>query len=376
MALKDKKIYRVALALVNGAVRTVNKWQPAWQGQAEQVVGEAVTFVPTLPVNWAELPASLQGYFGEQVSWPGNLLYRLRQVFVSWHAVVFKNLSLFLPALAAPHWQHYYSDSYLLKQWLSKRVTPPQARYLALVHDQWTRNNYYHWMIDALPRLLVLREHYPDAQLIMPVPIASYARQTAELLGFSQFLQLNEAEVVRAATLLVPARVAPLGYHHPALLRQLRQVLTAALIPVAKPPTRRIFASRGRQKYRRLTDEPKILAILARHGFECIYFEDLSFAQQVALLHETEVLMGVHGANLTNLLFMQSGAKVVELFNQDKFLKLANANFENLIYYRLCSSLKLLYLAVPCQTTAGQEPSNDADVELSIAALESVLRHL
>lgn len=378
MALKNTGLYKLILSFFDWASRLVNRQRVAWQG--EEVVGkpEKITLVPTLPLNWTQLPAAVQGYFQESLTWSEPRVYRLRRVYVSWHAVVLRNFRVFLPALAAPHWEHYYTNSYLLKQWLGKKVSVANPTVpIALVHDQWTRNNYYHWLVDALPRLLVLREHCPSARLVMPAPVTIFMAQTAQLLGFHNFVSVAEDEVLSVETLVVPGRVAPLGYHHPALLRRLRQEITNALIPVtAKPPTRRIFASRSRQKLRQLTNEPEIMAVLQRHQFERIYFEELSFSQQVALMQQAEVLLGVHGANIVNLLFMQPGAKVIELFNQDKFLELANVNFENLIYYRLSSTLGLPYLAVPCQTTAGQVPSNDADVELSVATLEQALQWL
>ncbi|GBG28069.1 EGF domain-specific O-linked N-acetylglucosamine transferase [Hondaea fermentalgiana] len=44
-----------------------------------------------------------------------------------------------------------------------------------------------------------------------------------------------------------------------------------------------------------------------------ISLETMSFAQQVAVVREADVLLGVHGAGLSHLLFMRPGAMVIEL---------------------------------------------------------------
>lgn len=351
-------------------------WLPDWDDAVSEPAMPAVSAGRVVaPLNAASLPAAVAAYFEVPVAVPASRLFTLHQVYVSWHAVVFRRLHIFLPSLALRTWKNYYTDSYLLKQW-GRLVEPVPEMTLALVHDQWTRTNYYHWMVDGLSRLLLLRAHYPGSTLIMPQPSGSYVEQTARLLGFEKFVYLTEGEVLRAPTLLLPAHVAPPGLHHPGLLCTIRQELTAGLNLEAARPTRRIYVSRARQKVRRLANEEALLAAIQPHGFECVYFEEMSFVEQVQLMRETQVLLGVHGANLVNLLFLPAGSIVLELSNEDKLLKLANANFENLIYYRMCVTLGLPYGFLPCRTAAGQLPSNDADVAADVAAVTHLLQRL
>ena len=48
-------------------------------------------------------------------------------------------------------------------------------------------------------------------------------------------------------------------------------------------------------------------------GFDIIQFEDFSFAEQVKIAFNSKVLVSLHGAGLTNMLFMDKGNYVVEL---------------------------------------------------------------
>jgi hypothetical protein len=373
-------VYRTVKGIIDQSARLVSERLPLLRAtEVKEALPPVRAFSPAAPLNIASLPEEFARFFREELDFPATHIFILHRVTVSWHAVIMRNLRLFLPALAAPHWKQFYNDSYLLKQWFSRQVVPePEQGPLALVHDQWTRRNYYHWMVDALPRLLVLRDYDPNAWLIMPEPMPAYIEQTAQLLGFKNFVRLKEGEVIQADVLLVPERVAPLGYHNPDLVWRLRKELSANVLggPPTGTPSRRIFVSRSRQHLRRLANETEILEVLERYGFECVYFEETSFAEQVLLMHSTAILIGVHGANLVNLLFMQKGAQVVELMNEDKFSKLGNANFENLIYYRMSTILELSYFAVPCQTAPEQLPSNDADIVVEAATVSQLMQQL
>jgi capsular polysaccharide biosynthesis protein len=63
---------------------------------------------------------------------------------------------------------------------------------------------------------------------------------------------------------------------------------------------RRVFVIRNN---RRLTNFRQLLPEIEKCDFELIYPEQLSFAQQIQLFSETQVLCGVGGAALTNAIF-------------------------------------------------------------------------
>jgi capsular polysaccharide biosynthesis protein len=66
---------------------------------------------------------------------------------------------------------------------------------------------------------------------------------------------------------------------------------------------------------RRITNEKEMESILERHGFEIHFFENYDLKKQIELMSETKHLLAVHGAGLTNMLFMKEGGKVLELRN-------------------------------------------------------------
>jgi capsular polysaccharide biosynthesis protein len=88
--------------------------------------------------------------------------------------------------------------------------------------------------------------------------------------------------------------------------------IRAALLPDRESRRdRRIYISRrGRRK---VLNEDALVVRLSRHGFEVVDPESLPFAEQVELFYDAEIVVGTHGAGLTNLLFADR-ARVIEIF--------------------------------------------------------------
>ena len=48
------------------------------------------------------------------------------------------------------------------------------------------------------------------------------------------------------------------------------------------------------------------------HGFVDVWLEDMSLAEQIALFQQAKIILGVHGAGLTNIIHCRPGTLVVE----------------------------------------------------------------
>ena len=375
--MKNRFVYKSLKRIADQAIRFANRNLPALRAsQVTEMLPPVPAFTPALPQNVAQLPVELAAYFREEISLPAIRLFTLRQVSVSWHAVVFKGLRMFLPALAHPREIKHYDDTYLLQQWTGKPVhSPADGRPLVLVHNQWTSTNYYHWMVDSLPRLLLLQSNYAHCRLLMPAPVPAYVRDSAAMLGFTELLLLQRGATLTGADLLIPEHVAPPGYQHPALLRRIQQQLIEAVYLDTTPPRpfRKVYVSRRSQRVRRLVNEDDIRELLAQYGFEIREFEGLTVEQQVRLMTETKTFVTLHGAGLTNMLFLPAGAQVAELLNADKIVELTNQHFENLIYFRMAAALNLPYYCLPCSNASAGSPTNDADLCLDLEALRQLL---
>jgi Glycosyltransferase 61 len=75
---------------------------------------------------------------------------------------------------------------------------------------------------------------------------------------------------------------------------------------------RRLFISRRRAARRPCTNEAEIARALVDLDFEVIEPETMSYATQIATFADAAVVVGMHGAGLTNMMFCRPGTLLVE----------------------------------------------------------------
>lgn len=200
------------------------------------------------------------------------------------------------------------------------------------ITDEWSAN-YFHWMTDCLPRIWEGKARNPTCPVILPESFKSlsYVTQTLELLGM-RVEYFKSRQNVKVNTLILTARTAVFPHFNELLTRKTRQML---VIPSAKTPRRSVYISRKLAQKRKAHNELEVELLLRKKGFEIVYAEQLSVKQQIQLMSETALLVALHGAALTNMLFMAEGTKVLELRNEGDSVTQC--------YFNLASALGLRY---------------------------------
>jgi len=195
--------------------------------------------------------------------------------------------------------------------------------------------NYYHWMFEFLPQIELLRRSGIDIGSIDKFAVnhccLPFQRETVSLLGIplEKIVETyNNKNHIQARQLLVSSVIRESTKWACDFLR--REFLNDSIIGLQKK--QRLFISR--KENRRVINEDELVAVLTKFGFKSIAPESLSVAEQVALFAAAEVVIGVHGAALTNTVFCSPGTKVIEIFAPD---------YVNPCYRKLSSQVGLEY---------------------------------
>lgn len=196
------------------------------------------------------------------------------------------------------------------------------------------RSNYYHSLVDDLPRLFLLHHPaYADRELRLLLPGGPNA---LEAFFLERLAPPNLTVVPVAGDRLYACH----DYLFPGFLsRRFAAVLPpeylaffrARLLP-DRPGRRdrRILISRRKAPNGRgIRNEDQLADALTPLGFQSYLLEDLDLAAQIDLFHDAEAVVAPHGAGLTNLLFAED-AKVLELHPNPVMFP---------HYYYLCRSL-------------------------------------
>ena len=131
----------------------------------------------------------------------------------------------------------------------------------------------------------------------------------------------------------VPRKEGKRGHLDPEALRWLRETLGATAAGNSRPQSaagERIYISRRDAATRRVVNEDEVVDFLKSQGFEVVVAGKLPLSRQIAAFANAKVIVGPHGAGLSNMVFAPPGAKVIELmgsamFQQGFFLELAES---------------------------------------------------
>jgi capsular polysaccharide biosynthesis protein len=182
------------------------------------------------------------------------------------------------------------------------------------VIDTLSAGNYFHWLIDCLPRILRAEELYPDERsLLLPREFRRHPYVPFTLAAFPQIAQIGwiglraKARVGRVA--LVP-RPPPFLYQPRDLAEVAKRVGELAGRPGSAP---RIYLSRDVARRRRAQNERDIVRLLRSYDFEICRIDPAKPWEQIRASLGAKLIVGVHGAALSNLIFMPPGGQVLEL---------------------------------------------------------------
>lgn len=184
-------------------------------------------------------------------------------------------------------------------------------------------HNYYHWMVDILPRFALLQASGLDLSQVDWFLVNSirqpFQRATLEALGvpLKQVIASDQHSHIQAKQLVVPSFASSLGWLEPWALEFLRQqflpLVERSSLPTPYPE--RIYISRAQTTHRRVLNETEVVEQLAAYGFVSIQLESLSFVDQIALFANARIIVTPHGGGLTNTVFCRAETTIIELVN-------------------------------------------------------------
>lgn len=189
--------------------------------------------------------------------------------------------------------------------------------------------NYYHWTVETLPKLRLLntfrRETGREPTLLLPAGPPSWMIESFSLLGGDNFpVRYATDSVYRTESAVVHSfvdTISPEEY-------QWFECQTAHLHDDSEiDHPRRVYVSRAGARERRVYNKTAVLDVLGAYGFESYRLEEISVAEQVQLFANAEVVVGPHGAGLSNLVYSED-VTVVELFGDNvkqNFSRIAEA---------------------------------------------------
>ena len=252
-----------------------------------------------------------------------------------WHQrfIIKNNTWLLIDSTCSPslefvagHWQFLeqnkaeQSKVEMLRPRETSRVSVDEAIFLIGRVDE----NWYHLLLDTLPRYLLFRGIDPEVPVLIRGDLPQTSKALIERLVEREIIYIQPEDLVFVKTLyFVPARSTVYDStpkknqerisYSPVIIQKQREWMLPSF-PLEKSQTYpvRMFLYR-RASYRNLLNIEAVSRLLKRNGFQVVEPDESFFLYQARFFAEANTVCSPGGAVLANIIFMRRGSRVISI---------------------------------------------------------------
>lgn len=233
-----------------------------------------------------------------------------------------------------------------------------KGKILSLVQGVSAINNYGHWMLDIIPKLIISKKYESiDSYDGVYVPNIKKRFQKEIIKHFDispeKIIDGSEIRHIKANKIVIPKH--PYWELHKHQLETVAKIDQDMIYEIRNfflkdkkysiIENDKIFIDRSDSlfNHNQIQNYKEITEILEKFNFKRIQLSNLSFYEQINLFNNAKEIVGAHGAGLTNIIFCKPGTKIIE-FNTPSFRcnLFKNISKINNLYYNSILSDKLI----------------------------------
>jgi len=193
----------------------------------------------------------------------------------------------------------------------------------------WCRG-YYHWMTEVAPKFVLFNEIVRNGVILLPPDPPKFMLDSLELCGLEKFTIMKGNSYVEEMVLIGNGIS---GHPDPDIIFKFRNFLINK-VPSSGKVYEKVYISRRNAERRKVINDPEVIEYLRKEQFVCLDLENTSLSEQVDIFRSCKILISIHGAGLSNMMFMNEKGSVIEIYprNDDSvtnpnpcFLTLSNS---------------------------------------------------
>ncbi len=200
-----------------------------------------------------------------------------------------------------------------------KLIIPKKIKGITAVLAASGASVFYHWMVDILPRIQLLKDsgHFDQIdKFILNYQGLTFQKEALKKLG----IPIEKLIICNGhwdfhyefETLIIPSFVSPLNVVSVYTINFLQQTFLKSVKKLSSNDSKLYIK---RINGRRILNETEIENFLLSIGFRSILLENYTIEEQALLFQNSNYIIGPHGAGFTNLVFCKSGTTVIDIFS-------------------------------------------------------------
>ncbi|MEJ0016548.1 MAG: glycosyltransferase 61 family protein [Acetobacteraceae bacterium] len=200
--------------------------------------------------------------------------------------------------------------------------------------------NYFHWLIQAVPAIdWSLRHAIHRRPTLVLWPLQPWHEETLDLLGWREERRLVLEEGHDTYHLPSAEFSDFLGSEAPYRLSRASMMTFRRMaqgVPWSRGTAEAIYVARTDTQNRVAANEAEVIDLMQRQGVQVVVPGTLSVREQIATFRSARLVIGPHGAGMSNIAFCESGSFVYEMLPR---------HFPNAVFGRLAQAAGLNYWA-------------------------------
>jgi capsular polysaccharide biosynthesis protein len=307
------------------------------------------------PLNFQRLDSNLfSNEFIKKIS--SSYIVRVKKIFLYNTMLLNKNGKHVLS-------KHTHMNSGNIKSKIKKYLNSPQINNLNNFEEIdsafWVidekSNRYFHWLTDTLMRFFLVVKSKESGPILIHEDLLSYPyiKESLDILNINHVMY-DKNTLLRVNNLNIVSHVSESGNYNKEIINAVRKGFTKNVN--SSKPSERIWISRSNSDYRKIKNLEEIMPLLKKYNFEIIKPEENSLEKNIEVFNSCKVVGGLHGAGLTNMLFMQKNTSVIEVRR--------HGDVNNNCYYSLASDLDINYFYVKAESETSDFFNSDCDLNI------------
>ncbi len=248
---------------------------------------------------------------------------------------------------------------------------------LSLLTGGGGNNNYFHWLFDVLPRLALVKKFYKlkNINFFLCPDVNKWQLRSLKLLSINKRKCLSSVDYrhIKAKNIISTS--------HPWIFNNVNKDIenlpkwislwlknSFLKYKSKKKFPKKIYIDRSDSKsnlnkFRGIKNEKELVNFLKKKDFFSFKLSELSIEEQIKLFNSAEIIIGLHGAGLANLIWCNKSTKIIELKSKNT----------NKIYENLAKVNKIKYIGLSSKLVEDPIYNHYGIIEVNIKKLSMYL---
>ena len=203
---------------------------------------------------------------------------------------------------------------------------------------------YGHFISEVIPRLNLAERYCGNDALVYTSNRYAQYEEALEIVGCKKdrIVSSDVFPLIGAKRATIPVFRPTPGYVYPTEFIDVFNTIKKRVLGSEisdETGGSRIYISRKYLNKSRIASEDEFIEFLVEKGFDVVYPESLSFADQVRTFHNADVVLGPHGSGMFSCVFCRPGTRVIDIqpesINSSLFLVMSSFDID----YRIVTSI-------------------------------------